>query len=291
MDLGGGDAVDAAFDALTVGYEHLLKLVEDGGLEGYDNIRFVAYLQGFERFRNRLALADHQAVRDAQRRNLAGELCQSSLPRALAATLRISVGEADRRVRAADALTERMSMTGQPLAPVRPHLAAAQRDGEISRGAGRCGGAGVGEGDRVGFDPDDVAWGEQQLAGWAGTVRTEGSAAAGRAGGGRDRPGRHPARRHSCRPTGGYFTMHSTKDGGYAGEFRLTAEAGVKLQAVLGPLATPRVNSTADRGRSAGRGARYPDLRAADARRPRSRLRPAAPCRQRCRMPVAPRRR
>ena len=65
MDLGGGDAVDAAFDALTVGYEHLLKLVEDGGLEGYDDARFVAYLQGFERFRNRLALADHQAVRDA----------------------------------------------------------------------------------------------------------------------------------------------------------------------------------------------------------------------------------
>ena len=33
MDLGGADAVDAAFDALTVQYEHLLKLVEDGGLE------------------------------------------------------------------------------------------------------------------------------------------------------------------------------------------------------------------------------------------------------------------
>ena len=45
-----------------------------------------------------------------------------------------------------------------------------------------------------------------------------------------------------------HFTMRSTKDGGYAGEFRLTAEAGVKLQAVLGPLARPRVNSieTAD---------------------------------------------
>ncbi len=109
MDLGGGDAVDAAFDALTVGYEHLLKLLEDGGLEGYDDTRFVAYLQGFERFRNRLALADHQAVRDAQRRDLAGELCHSTLPRALAATLRISIGEANRRVRAADALTERMA--------------------------------------------------------------------------------------------------------------------------------------------------------------------------------------
>ena len=73
-------------------YEHLLKLLEDGGLEGYDDTRFVAYLQGFERFRNRLSLADHQSVRDAQRRDLAGELCHSTLPRALAATLRISIG-------------------------------------------------------------------------------------------------------------------------------------------------------------------------------------------------------
>ena len=40
--------------------------------------------------------------------------------------------EALRRVRAADAVSERMSMTGQPLEPVRPHLAAAQRDGDIS---------------------------------------------------------------------------------------------------------------------------------------------------------------
>ena len=41
-----------------------------------------------------------------------------------------------------------------------------------------------------------------------------------------------------------HFTLHSTRDGGYAGEFRLTGEAGVKLQAVLGPLAKPRINVT-----------------------------------------------
>ena len=68
MDLGGADAVDAAFDAVTVSYEHLLKLLEDGGLETYDDTKFVAYLQGCERFRNRLALVDHQAVNEAQSR-------------------------------------------------------------------------------------------------------------------------------------------------------------------------------------------------------------------------------
>ena len=86
----------------------------------------------------------------------------------MAATLRISIGEANRRVRAADALTERMSMTGEPLAPVRPHLAAAQRDGEISPEQVDVVERALAKVDRVGFDPDDVAWGEQQLAGWAG---------------------------------------------------------------------------------------------------------------------------
>ena len=86
----------------------------------------------------------------------------------MAATLRISIGEANRRVRAAEALTGRMSMTGQPLEPVRPHLAAAQRDGEISAEQVDVVERALAKVDRVGFDPDRVAWGEQQLAGWAG---------------------------------------------------------------------------------------------------------------------------
>jgi hypothetical protein len=41
-----------------------------------------------------------------------------------------------------------------------------------------------------------------------------------------------------------FFHLRPTKDGAYAGEFRLTGEAGVKLAALLGPLATPRINTT-----------------------------------------------
>ena len=33
MDFGGTAAVDAALDALSVSVDHLVKLVEDGGLE------------------------------------------------------------------------------------------------------------------------------------------------------------------------------------------------------------------------------------------------------------------
>ena len=254
MDLGGGDAVDAAFDALTVGYEHLLKLVEDGGLEIYDHARLVGFLQGWERFRNRLALVDHQAVRAAQKAELAGELCHSTLPRALAATLRISIGEANRRVRAAEALTERMSMTGQPLEPVRPHLAAAQRDGEISAEQVDLVERALAKVDRVGFDPADVDWGEQRLAGWAGQFGPKDlRRLAEQVVDGIDPDGTLPD--DTLQQDRRFLELRRLRDGGWAGQFRLTDEAGAKLQAVLGPLAKSADECDRDRGRSAGGGA------------------------------------
>ncbi len=78
MDFGDVGAVDAAFDALNISLDHLVKLVEDGGLEVFDDTQLVGFLQGFERLRNRLPLIDHQTVRDAQRRNLPDVLCQST---------------------------------------------------------------------------------------------------------------------------------------------------------------------------------------------------------------------
>jgi hypothetical protein len=257
MDWAGNDAVDAALDALEVDFGHLLKLVGDGALEGYDDAEFVGFLQRFERFRNRHALVDHQGIRDARRRDLAGGLCHSSLARALAATLRLSVGEAGRRVRAAEALGERMSLTGQPLAPVRPYLAAAQRDGEVSPDQVDIVARALATVDRVGFDPGQVAWGEQQLAGWAAQFGPKDlRRLAGQVVDGIDPDGILPDER--LQRDRRYVTLHPMRDGGYAGEFRLTAEAGVKLQAVLGPLARPRVNviETAD-----GQRVEEPDVR------------------------------
>jgi hypothetical protein len=54
------------------------------------------------------------------------------LSRVLTQALRISPGEAHRRVRAAEGLGQRVSMLGAPLPPVRPVLAAAQRDGAVT---------------------------------------------------------------------------------------------------------------------------------------------------------------
>lgn len=243
MDLRSGDAVETSFDTLSVDFDHFLKVVEDGSLDTFDPTRLVGFMQDYERFRNRLSLIDHQIVKAAQQANLAGELCHSTLPRALAAMLRISSAEAARRVRAAEVLAERNSMLGQPLDPGRPHLAKAQRDGEVSPEQVDIAERALSRVDRAGFDPGDIAWGEQKLAEYATTF------------------GPKDLRRlaeqivDGINPDGTLpddqlqadrrdFHLRPTRDGGWAGEFRLTAEAGSKLQAVLGPLAKPKINVT-----------------------------------------------
>ena len=78
MDAG---AVDHALDALNVSLDHLIKLVEDGGLDVFDDTQLVEFVQGFERLRNRMPLIDHQTVRVLNAGDLPDVLCQSSLPR------------------------------------------------------------------------------------------------------------------------------------------------------------------------------------------------------------------
>ena len=241
MDSAGGDALDAAFRTMRAGFDQLLALTEDRALEQRDTVGTVDFIQEFERIRNQLALIDHQIIRDAQRRGLANELSQPNLPKALAATLQISVGEGARRVRAADAVAERTSMLGETLAPLRPHLAAAQRAGEISAEQVDIIERALAKVSGPGFDPADVAWGEEHLAGQARTFGPgELRRLAERLVDGINPDGTLPDdklqadRRH--------FTLKPLRDGGWAGEFRLTGECGSKLQALLGPLAKPRLN-------------------------------------------------
>ena len=122
-----------ALDTLNVSLDHLVKLVEDGGLETFDDTQLVGFVQGFERLRNRLPLIDQP-----RSGMLNADLPDPVVPVESAAhvggpTLRISVL---RRHPAGSgpptASAEQMSMTGEPLQPVRPLLAAAQRTGQIS---------------------------------------------------------------------------------------------------------------------------------------------------------------
>ena len=46
MESGGTAAVDAALDALNVSLDHLLKLLDDRGLETFDDGQLVGFVQG-----------------------------------------------------------------------------------------------------------------------------------------------------------------------------------------------------------------------------------------------------
>ena len=154
-------------------------------------------------------------------------------------TLRISPGEASRRVRAAGAVGARVSMLGQPLQPVRPHLAGAQRTGEVSAEQVGIIERALARVDRPGFDPADLAAGEELLTRFASQFGPkELKRLAEQVVDAIDPDGTLPAEQLNADRR--FFHLRPTKDGAYAGEFRLTGECGAKLAALLGPLANPR---------------------------------------------------
>jgi delta-aminolevulinic acid dehydratase/porphobilinogen synthase len=86
MEVGAADAtgnpVVQALDQLTVGLDHLVKLVEDGGLDHYDDPGLVGFLQDFEKVRNRLSLVDHVSIAAVEVRSEASRVpCRSFLSR------------------------------------------------------------------------------------------------------------------------------------------------------------------------------------------------------------------
>ena len=239
--------VDHALDQLSTALDHLVKVVEDGGLDGHDNVGLVGFLQTFERVRNRLSLVDHRTIRDCEARGLAEAVGEPSVRRLLVHLLRLSPGEAARRVTAAEACGERVSMLGEVLAPTRPCLAAAQRDGQVSTEQVQIIEHALAKVNRIGFDPAQVEAGERILTDFATTFGTKDL--------------RHLADRtvDAIDPDGTlpdeqlqqdrrHLSIRQCRDGMYTGEFRLTCSLGAKLSAILQPLARPRVDtsSTAD---------------------------------------------
>jgi hypothetical protein len=113
------DALKAAFDrALTLSFDVLTTPER------------LAMLESTERFRCCLPAIDHplisQVAEQADEMELGGKL-----PSALANRLRITRGEASRRIGEAADLGERKAITGEPLPPALPATAAAQRAGDI----------------------------------------------------------------------------------------------------------------------------------------------------------------
>ncbi|WP_375423931.1 DUF222 domain-containing protein [uncultured Friedmanniella sp.] len=235
------DAVGRALTLVEGAFGELLDAVDDGGLAGLDPLALVAFLQRWERLRNRLPMVDHAALTQAEADGLADQLTQPNLTRVLVGALRLSAGESRRRVRAAEAVGPRTALTGERLEPVRPLLAEAQRAGEVTPEQVQVVVRALAGVDGRGFDPDDVAAGERLLTEHASTFEpkvlgllAEQVVAA------IDPDGTLPDDRLVAERRS--FNLRPTPDGGFRGEFRLTGVAGVKLAAVLRPLARPKID-------------------------------------------------
>ena len=109
-------AVDAEFDAL---------LSEPGGGSTAERLAVTADLGRLVR---RLPAVTHRLV-DGLAQVPVEELGEPSLAAALSTVLRISKDEANRRIKEAADLGPRAAVTGEPLEPVLPKTAAAQRAG------------------------------------------------------------------------------------------------------------------------------------------------------------------
>lgn len=244
MDIEAGEptAVDDALDALDVALDRLVEVVEAGGLDAYDDRELVVFLQRFERLRHRTALIDHRVVRDGEARRLPDTLSQPSMAAVMSWALRVSRGEAQRRVRAAEQLSGGTTPTGEVLSPRRPALAAAQREGVVSpEQVDVCLRALASVDDR-GFDPRDVERADQLLAGFATTfppreLRQLAQQVVDRV----DPDGTLP--QEQINEDRRHLALRPLRDGTFVLEGRLTGPMGAKLGAVLSPLAAPRVET------------------------------------------------
>ena len=231
-------ALQAAVDSLDVAVEHLIKLVDDGALADLGAFGLVDMLQSVERVRNKLPVVDRAMIQYGIEQGVPAVLSERTMTRVLTNGIRLSIGEASRRVKAAEHLADRTSMTGEPLAPVRTHLSAAQRDGLVTpeqvtlidtalRKVKHCDPAAVEAGEmllvqqatQLGYqDLDRVA------AKLVEAIDPDGILPADEA--------EHRLRR--------FFHLKHRKDGSWAGDFRLTPDVGQKLAALLGPLTKPQ---------------------------------------------------
>src|ERR1700728_4796868 len=125
------EEVVEVLDALEAGYKRALDLTFDV----LTTPERLAVLERFEGFRRQLPAIEHALVNQLAEQADPTELGGRLAP-ALANRLRISRAEAARRVHDAEDLGERRALTGEPLAPVLPATAGAQRNGHLRAGHG-----------------------------------------------------------------------------------------------------------------------------------------------------------
>jgi hypothetical protein len=127
-DSGPAETGDSSAAALHTALDELLArpLSSNTGEE------VIALWRDVERFRNQLAVLEHALIAEIQTRHLDTERGAANTKAFARDVLGIGIHEAGARVRAADAAGPRVTLTGEPLAPIYECVAAAQADGTIN---------------------------------------------------------------------------------------------------------------------------------------------------------------
>jgi hypothetical protein len=129
MRSSGREEVVGVFDALRADFKRALDLRCDA----LTTPERLALLQSCEEIRRLLPAVEHPLINQLSEQTDATELGGKLAP-ALANCLRITRAEASRRIHEAADLGERRALNGQPLEPVLPATAEAQRNGIIGTG-------------------------------------------------------------------------------------------------------------------------------------------------------------
>ena len=115
--------------ALQGAVDDVLARLDCGALAELGDEDLVEVVQELEAARRCLETSDHAVVREVGSRDLADRTLSRNPAGFLAQVCRLTPGAARARVREAEALGERRALTGEPLEPVRPQIAAARRLG------------------------------------------------------------------------------------------------------------------------------------------------------------------
>ncbi|UMB70822.1 13E12 repeat family protein [Mycobacterium paraterrae] len=110
----------------------VMKRTLDLGFDALTTPERLNVLESFEVFRRQLPAVEHELINELGHEDPA--VLGGKLPAVLADRLRISRAEASRRIHEAADLGERRALNGEPLPPVLPATAAAQRAGELGAG-------------------------------------------------------------------------------------------------------------------------------------------------------------
>jgi hypothetical protein len=106
-------------------------------VDSFTDEQFLALWRDAEIPRRRLAPIDHALFQEVQARHLAWTCGAKSITLLARHVLRISTAEASARVKAAEALGRRRSLTGELLAPIYAKVAAAQANGSVAEAAAK----------------------------------------------------------------------------------------------------------------------------------------------------------